>query len=247
MHTKFYSNCDEIAALITSGGSLALFKNAISYSFGAHLLKSRATNLHVITVPTGGLLIDLLIKYKKVGHIETSGISLGEDGPAPQFTEALNGTNLNESRQSEKAIKITDATCPAIYAGLQAAEKGIPFMPIRGLIGSDIVKKRKELKIIKNPYKENDLIVCIPPIAPDFTVFHVSLADVHGNVFIASDPELKLLAHASKKTLVTTDLIVQDNLLEKADYKNNTLSNFYIDAIVKTNEINDPSLLEPFV
>ena len=31
------------------------------------------------------------------------------------------------------AIIMKDATCPAIYAALQAAEKGIPFMPLRGL------------------------------------------------------------------------------------------------------------------
>ena len=32
-----------------------------------------------------------------------------------------------------------DATCPALHAAFQAAEKGVPFMPLRGLIGSDVL------------------------------------------------------------------------------------------------------------
>ena len=60
-----------MVATITSGSSLALFKNSVSYEIGAQLLNSAATDLHVITVPTGGLLIDLLIKHQKISHIET--------------------------------------------------------------------------------------------------------------------------------------------------------------------------------
>ncbi len=247
MTTKIYSNCKAMVATITSGSSLALFKNSISYEIGAQLLDSAATDLHVITVPTGGLLIDLLIKHQKISHIETSGVSLGEDGPAKNFTAAMEGKNLIDSEHRGSGIKITDATCPAIYAGLQAAEKGIPFMPIRGLLGSDVLHKREELKVINNPFKKDDLIVCIPPIVPDFTFFHVPLADSQGNIFIGSDSELKLLAHVSKKTLVTADMIVETNLLKDPDYKNNTISNFYIDGITETIRKNETLILKPFL
>ena len=247
MTTKFYSNCRDMVATITSGSSLALFKNAISYVIGAQLLNSETTDLHVITVPTGGLLIDLLIKHQKISHIETSGISLGEDGPAKNFTSVLEGKNLNDSDPPKNEIKITDATCPAIYAGLQAAEKGIPFMPIRGLLGSDILRNREELKVISNPFKKDDLIVCIPAIIPDFTFFHVSLADSEGNVFVDSDSELKLLAHVSKKTLVSADRIIETNLLVDPCYKNNTISNFYIDGITEEVKKNEALVLEPYL
>ncbi|OUU75875.1 MAG: hypothetical protein CBC29_00810 [Methylococcaceae bacterium TMED69] len=247
MTTKFYSNCKAMVATITSGSSLALFKNSVSYEIGAQLLNSAVTDLHVITVPTGGLLIDLLIKHQKISHIETSGVSLGEDGPAKNFTAAMEGKNLIDSEHRGNGIKITDATCPAIYAGLQAAEKGIPFMPIRGLLGSDILQKREELKVINNPFKKDDLIVCVPPIVPDFTFFHVPLADSQGNIFIGSDSELKLLAHVSKKTLVSADMIVETNLLKDPDYKNNTISNFYIDGITETIRKNETLILKPFL
>ena len=59
---------------------------------------------------------------------------LGEAGSAARFTAAIKAGS----------IAIRDATCPAIHAGLQAAEKGIPFMPLRGILGSDLIGRRPD-------------------------------------------------------------------------------------------------------
>ena len=48
-------------------------------------------------------------------------------------------------------MAIRESTCPAIHAALQAAEKGVPFMPLRGLIGSDLLKVRPDWQVIDNP------------------------------------------------------------------------------------------------
>ena len=48
---------------------------------------------------------------------------------------------------------------------LQAAEKGVPFMPLRGIIGSDILRHRPEWKVIRNPFSEaEDNIVLLPAL-----------------------------------------------------------------------------------
>ena len=70
-----------------------------------------------------GFAADLLIGAGCVAEVETSAVSLGEAGFAPRFTAALKAG----------AITVRDATCPAIHTMLQAAEKGVPFMPLRGL------------------------------------------------------------------------------------------------------------------
>src|SRR5262249_15719195 len=70
---------------------------------------------------TASLEADLLIGAGCVVSIETSAVSLGEFGPAPRFTAAVTGGK----------IAMKDATCPALHAAFQAAEKGIPFMPLR--------------------------------------------------------------------------------------------------------------------
>ena len=70
-----------------------------------------------------------------------------------------------------------DATCPALHAALQAAEKGVPFMPLRGLIGSDVLKYRADWKVIDSPFGNSDPIVLLPAIKPDVALLHAPMAD----------------------------------------------------------------------
>ena len=82
-------------------------------------------NLHLVALPASTLQADMLVGAGTVETLETSAVSLGELGPAPRFTAAMTAGTL----------RMKDATCPALYAALQAAEKGNPFMPLRGIIG----------------------------------------------------------------------------------------------------------------
>ena len=88
------------------------------------LIRRKAKNLKLLGVPVLGLSADLLIGAGCVAEVESSAVSLGEAGLAPRFTEAA----------ERGEILIRDATCPAIHTGLQATEKGVPFMPLRGVI-----------------------------------------------------------------------------------------------------------------
>ena len=217
-------NADALAARIPDGAKIAVFKDCgVPMELGHALIRREARNLHVVTVPTGGILIDLLIGAGCVGTIETAGVSLGEFGPAPRFVQAVkNGV-----------VQILDATCPAIYAGLQAGEKGIPFMPLRGLIGSDILKNRPDIKVIDNPFGDDDLIVALPAIKPDVALFHVPLADVHGNLYIARQAELKIMAHAAHQSFVTAEQIVDFNILERDELAAASISSLYVAGIAE--------------
>ncbi len=190
-------------------------------ALGRALIRRGLRNLHVVTVPTGGILPDMLIGAGCVQTIETAGISLGEFGPAPRFVDAV----------KSGAVRILDATCPAIYAGLQAAEKGLPFMPLRGLLGSDILTYRPDFRVIDNPFADHDPIVLLPAITPDFALFHAPFADSDGNVFIGRQKELKLLAHAARRTLVTVERIVDFNLMEREEFAAASLHALYVSAI----------------
>ncbi len=175
-----------------------------------------------MALPTSSLQADLLIGAGCVETIETSAVSLGEFGLAPRFTAAvLNGT-----------VKVKDATCPALHAAFQAAEKGVPFMPLRGLIGSDVLKHRPDWKTIDNPFDSDDPIVLLPAIAPDVALFHAPMADKHGNVWIGRQRELVTMAHASQKTVVTVENIHDGNLLEDPLLAAGTLPGFYVETVV---------------
>ena len=128
-----------------------------------------------------------------------------------------------------------DATCPAIHAALQASEKGIPFIPLRGLIGSDILKNRKDWKVGNNPFanEKDDPIVFLPALKPDVALIHAPIGDKFGNVWVGVRREQMLMAHAAKTTYVTVEEIIEGNIMEDLQLKAAAIPGIYINAIAE--------------
>jgi glutaconate CoA-transferase subunit A len=189
------------------------------------LIRRGIKRLHLIALPTSTLQADLLIGAGCVETLETSAVSLGEFGLAPRFTAAI----------LAGAIRMKDATCPALHAAFQAAEKGVPFMPLRGLIGTDVLRNRPDWKVVDNPFEEShetsDPIVLLPAIKPGVALFHAPMADRDGNVWIGRQRELMTMAHAAEKTVVTVEEIFDGNLLADKTLAAGTLPGFYVESI----------------
>ncbi len=221
------SSLDDLAALVPDGAKLAVPRDITGPAMAATraLIRRGARGLHLICVPTSGLQADLLIGAGCVATLETSAVTLGEFGPAPRFTAAVKAG----------AIAILDATCPAIHAGLQAAEKGIPFMALRGVLGSDLVEHRPDWRVIQNPFGDDrdDPILVLPAIRPDLALFHAPRADRLGNVWIGPRRELLTMAHAAKETLVTVEEVVDGDLLAEDEAAAGTIPALYITAIAE--------------
>jgi glutaconate CoA-transferase subunit A len=185
------------------------------------LIRRGVKKLYLVALPTSSLQADLLIGAGCVDTIETSAVSLGEFGPAPRFSAAA----------VSATIKIKDATCPALHAALQASEKGVPFMPLRGLIGSDLLQHRDDWKVVDNPFGDDDPIVLLPAIKPDVALLHAPMADRLGNVWIGRQRELATMAHAAVKTVATVEKIYDGNLLDDPILAAGTLPGFYVEAV----------------
>ncbi|MBV8573837.1 MAG: CoA synthetase [Acetobacteraceae bacterium] len=190
-------------------------------AFARALVRAGKRRLRLLGVPVSGYATDLLIGAGAVASVETSAVTLGEAGSAPQFLAAL----------AAGLISVTDATCPAIHTMLQTAEKGVPFMPIRGIIGSDLLEHRPDWKVIDNPFAPNtDPIVLLPALAPDIAVFHAPIGDAEGNVWVGRRRELATLAHAARRVFVTVERLTGANLLEDERLAPGVISGTYIEA-----------------
>lgn len=98
---------------------------------------------------------DLLLGSSSVRTVEFSQISMGEFGFAPHFR-----------RRFEKgSIEGLEHACPSLISAIQAGAMGIPFIPVRGLIGTDYMNIRPDFKQITNPYDEQEQIVIVPAIS----------------------------------------------------------------------------------
>lgn len=221
--TKVAAELDALVRRIPDGATLALPPDYSGCAVAAvrALIRRRPRRLHLIGVPSLGFQADLLIGAGCVSTVESAAVSIGEHGAAPRFVAAAKAG----------ALRVIDGTCPAIHAGLQAAEKGIPFMPLRGVIGSDLLKHRDDWKVADNAFGENDPILLVKAIRPDVALFHAALADRQGNAWIGVRRELMTMAHAAKETLVTYEEIHDGDLLADDRWAAGTIPSLYISGL----------------
>jgi glutaconate CoA-transferase, subunit A len=214
----------DLAALVPDGALLALPPD---YSLPAMavvraLIVQKKKNLRLLGVPVLGMCADMLIGAGCVAEVESSAVSLGEAGLAPRFTEAV----------EKGEIKVRDATCPAVHTALQASEKGVPFMPLRGVLGSDLMRIRTDWRESENPFSpEKDPILLVPAISPDIALFHARWADEAGNVWVGRRRELATIAHAAKQTFVTYEELKPGDMLEDELLAPGVISATYVSAV----------------
>lgn len=220
--TRFVSDADAVAAEIRDGSSIGLPPDysLVAMEVVRALVRRKAKDLKLIGVPQLGLCADILIGAGCVKEIETSAVTLGEAGLAPRFTAAA----------EKNSLKIVDATCPMLHSGLQATEKGVPFMPMRGVLGSDLVARHPDWKTIDNPFAAGDPLLLAKAIMPDVALFHARWADEAGNVWVGRRKELATIAHASRACYVTYEELKKGDMLEDELLAPGCISSVYVSA-----------------
>lgn len=218
-------SADDLVANVADGAKIAIAvdSNGVPMELVRALIRRRVRGLHLVCVPTSGLAADMLIGAGCVGTVETSAISLGEHGTPYRFHDAL----------KRGAVRILDATCPAIYAAVEAGRRGLPFTPLRGLIGSDLLAHRPDWKTIDNPFADGaDPIVLLPAIRPDVALIHAPYADRDGNVFVGRRRDLVVMAQASLQgALVTVEEVREVDLFASETTAAAALPAIYVQSL----------------
>jgi len=91
---------------------------------------------------------------------------------------------------------------------IQAGSMGVPFVPIRGLAGTDVFKRRDDMMIVANPFDADEDIVIARAENPDVAILHGLKADREGNAILRRHGEDLVVAQASRKVILTVEEIV---------------------------------------
>jgi glutaconate CoA-transferase subunit A len=98
---------------------------------------------------------------------------------------------------------------------------GLPFIAVRGLLQSDILKYRPDFLVHDNPFNSGEQVVLVRPIRPDVAVFHALQADRWGNAITPGKRDDLMLARAARVAVVTAEEVV-DRQLTSVDAGPNT-------------------------
>ena len=147
-------------------------------------------------------------------------------------------------------IAVEDYSNYQMTLRFMAGAMGVPFLPTRSSLGSDIanlwgfskdLRKRdaripdEKLVVLDNPFDgwcDTEKVVLVPAINPDVTIIHVQTADPQGTVRIAGLPFADVeQAKAANHLIVTCETIAAaDQLRQSPDQ--NQIPFFCVDAVV---------------
>jgi glutaconate CoA-transferase subunit A len=212
----------EAVEAIADGSAVALGGNTVHRSPSAvvhELVRQRKRDLTIIKT-AGGYDVDLLVGAGCVSRLIVAYVGFENlQGMAPQFRAGV-----------EKGwVTLEEQSCPTVIAGLRAAAQGIPFMPLAGMSGSDLVPGR--FLSVPNPYGDGE-VVTVAALQPDWAVIHVHEADPDGNGRIRGTQfEDVLMAKAARHVLITCERVV-DGAEFAAQPELTSIPSFEVDAMV---------------
>jgi glutaconate CoA-transferase subunit A len=167
---------DQAARTVTDGALVALgggLSARLPMALVRELIRQRRRGLHVVG-SAHGIDVDLLVAAGALAVCEESYVGFEQDfGLAPAYRRAA----------ETGAIEIRESCCATILTQLRAAEFGVPFLPVRGVQGSDIRRLHPEYAEMTCPFTGETLVV-VPPLRPDVALIHAPLGDRRGNLHL---------------------------------------------------------------
>ena len=178
-------------------GGLSFWRKPIAAC--REIIRQDKKNLSLCTF-VGGIEIDMLIAAGCVSEVRSSFVGMEVFGMAINYRKAIEQGNIKISEESEASIAL----------GLKASYLKVPFMPLKGIIGTDFNKVRKDIKQFDDPLGSGTQLMALPKIDLDVAILHVPYADEYGNGNIAGAVWLDDdMAKTAKKTIIICEKIVE--------------------------------------
>ena len=114
----------------------------------------------------------------------------------------------------------------------RAGAMGVPFLPMRSMLGSDVIAQLSDVKVIDCPFTGEKLVL-VPALNPDVALIHVQRCDAFGNAQIDGLPFMDLdLAMAANRVILTTERIVSNDQIRRRPDRTK-IPFFAVDAVVE--------------
>lgn len=222
--TKLVSMRDAIAELVPDGSAVAMglqLEQMIPFAAGHEIIRQSKRELRLIG-PISDCLFDQLIGAGCVKDIVAAWIGNVMMGQAYNFRRAVEAGE----------VRVFNMTNFTIALGLQAGAMGVPFLPTRTAMGSDIPKGNHFFYQIISPFEPKELLFAVRAIVPDVTIVNVQRADADGNAHCWGNFGVMLEGvRAAKKVIVVAEEIVAPEVIA-SDPNRTVIPGFLVSAVV---------------
>ncbi len=227
MKCKLVDLSEAIAALVRDGDSVQLgsgLETAIPFAATFELIRQRRQNLHMIS-PISDASTDMLVGGGCVTEVSASWIGNVSGGLGHNYRRAV-------EKGEPHSIKVNDYSNLSLAMALFAGAYGLPYAPVKSILGSDILKSNANLRSAENPFAEgSEPVVLVPALRPDVSIHVVQRADKHGNNhYWGSSGVAKEAALAAEKVILIAQEIVEPEVIA-SDPSRVLVPGFRVDAV----------------
>jgi glutaconate CoA-transferase, subunit A len=216
---------EQAAALVPDGSVLGIggvMDQMVPVAFLLALAARGARDLHCVTV-AAGISIDLPVAAGCASEVSCAIVSFEDLGTAKAFRRAV----------ESGAVRFHEHTELTIITRLTAALNGLPFLPTRAALGTDVARGDPDtMRVIDCPFTGAPLLACAA-LQPDVSVIHVHRADELGNAQLDHKHiwHDATIARAARTVIVTAEELVGTDEVRAAP-EQTLLPGFAVDAVV---------------
>jgi glutaconate CoA-transferase subunit A len=226
MTHKIFSMTEAVSRFIEDGHSIAMgtaLEASIPFAFGHEIIRQGKKDLTLIG-PISDMFFDQLI-----------GSGCVEKVIAAWVGNVIMGVGYNMRRAVEtgvpRRIVVEDHTNFSISLALHAGALGIPFIPTKSLLGTDMMSGDHPFKEMECPYTKERLAL-VPALKPDIAVVQAQRADEDGNThFWGGSGVTKEAALAARKVVVVVEEVVSKKIICR-DPNRTLIPGFLVSAVV---------------
>jgi len=224
---------------VPDGASIVLgaaLENAIPFAATHELIRQGKCDLNVVA-PISDISTDMMIGTGCVAEVTGAWVGNVSGGMGHNFRRA---TEHGEPHP----IKVHDYSNFTIGMAFFAGAYGLPYVPVKSILGSDIIKSNPQIKLAENPFiDEPDPVALVPALKPDVAFLVVQRADRAGNSHIWGSTGLTQEASiASEKIIVLADEIVEPEVIA-SDPSRVLIPGFGVNAVCHIPAASHPSPL----
>lgn len=230
--SKLMTMRQAVAELVPDGSSVAMglqLEQMIPFAAGHEIIRQKKRELRLIG-PISDILFDQLIGAGCVKDVVAAWVGNVMMGSAYNFRHATEVENPGTPGEKLKVFNMTNFT---IALGLQAGAMGVPFLPTRTAMGSDVPKGNHFFYQIISPFQPKETLLAVRAIVPDVTIVHVQRADADGSAHCWGNFGVMIEAvRAAKKVIVCAEEIVPQEIIA-SDPNRTVIPGFLVSAVVE--------------
>ncbi len=221
-----------IAEHVPDGSSVALglqLEQMIPFAAGHEIIRQKRRDLRLIG-PISDILFDQMIGAGCVKDVVAAWVGNVMMGSAYNFRHAMEIENPGTPGEKLRVFDMTNFT---VALALQAGAMGVPFLPTRTAMGSDVPKGNHFFYQIISPFEPKETLLAVRALVPDVAIIHLQRADKHGNAHCWGNFGVMLEgARAAKRVIVCAKEIVSEEEIA-SDSNRTVIPGFLVSAVVE--------------